>query len=1379
LQTKKTFKTMKTMKKNSTKNWVAATFVGLSVACAVAAQAQVNTEKLVIYENFGGVSPSENGITPEKWPAVHADSGKSGGWYLAPGAFKTTNTTDQPNAVPTPGCLKGNNNELWFHVDSLVAFRTGGATALGVTIDNATKTWLRSLTLRNGYTIGSGTPTVDARFNNLGCFPEFKSWLSYDTVVADMWKSENRKDELGYLIFGKQISSQWPEITIPARTEVLTNLTKMEVVISATRVNRYQALMVRIIHVDEEGYAASVDTLTYAVSTTPRLVSIPIKDGERVRLAFQARGDGNNNQIMDINTGLPGNTGIVEPYTHNRLAVAAGNPNVLLHMLKVYAMTPTAGYALTLNGGASATKTSGIEHDEAVTITAPATNTGSAAFAGWKIEGRPDLSEVANPLTLRVTESLTLTPVYTGDIVEVPVVNENFTSWPKYYEFDNNADNRGPLYGLIRVSGSAMYSAAPDMSVVKVPLRYGFTSSGADSVGITLHNVNVAPDRTIRAHNAPGAEKWVGYLHVFGPAASNKGYFQVDELPGISKVEVEASSYDNPTQFNRAVAVEVNGAIKRNRVLQTLYAEPIEVATDEGTPTTLVVGYGNQAYAEHFKTAAGEPDPTFSNIKTVLGAASIAVHSLKMYAKVAAPATPYYTLTIDNSGEGGSVRISPEAGNSTMHYLAGTVVTLTAAQATGYGFDGWVDGTGASLGSSPAIQVTMSESKTVKPVFAQNPSYITISVAGKGDITASPEPDTVIGNKYTFLAGVAVTLTATPTYGYKADKAQWKKESADVPAAETAQKNLISTYTIKADDLVKDANINVSFTFDSITDRVTLTVLTDTVQGKATFDVEPTSIAYPDASTIAAEFPKGVTINISTTAGYSFTIDSALNPDTRKTVALTELVLSDNTSILLTWKKLGYRLLLVQNLDDNGTVEINDPHADYSANEQANRYPSDYWVTLKINASSGYMLAAVDGGASYMMEGEDVLKVLMDADTVNVIPEFAERQEGVKLMVGENFQSAARWPKDAGTVSNAVLARANLGKEDAWPVNKTANLQSLLEDLAAYRDDEERFAADGPKNPTFAYAPYYKVKIPAATSPTGYDSVTVTVANGAPCNDCLQPKAVKRSDVSKRYLGHVTPGFLSLSASKSTWRLSAPTSAQAFADGDTTGAMIIDGMAYVEKLEIGYSSSSSPAAPSVYYNLLGDASIDAAGRFHGDVTSMTQKGALAKPNYSPYEGKYGWSASKEGMIMDQNMSVAMDGFEATQIVILPWYVKGSGEKDKFIYQPIYLHDLKIWGSAKQVDPVTPAGIADLFNTAGAANLLYFLGSTNVLKVDVPEQVKAVVLYNEMGACAGVFQGFSADNQRTVSGLKPGVYGAHIYTVEGKMHKGSFIKVNKD
>ena len=72
------------------------------------------------------------------------------------------------------------------------------------------------------------------------------------------------------------------------------------------------------------------------------------------------------------------------------------------------------------------------------------------------------------------------------------------------------------------------------------------------------------------------------------------------------------------------------------------------------------------------------------------------------------PAT--YTVTVSNDGNGTGTA-SPASG------AAGTEVTLTATQNSGYQFKEWQDASGASLGTNATLTLTMDAEKTAKAVF--------------------------------------------------------------------------------------------------------------------------------------------------------------------------------------------------------------------------------------------------------------------------------------------------------------------------------------------------------------------------------------------------------------------------------------------------------------------------------------------------------------------------------------------------------------------------------------------------------------------------------------------------------------------------------------
>ncbi|NII25985.1 carbohydrate-binding protein [Pseudoflavitalea sp. X16] len=120
--------------------------------------------------------------------------------------------------------------------------------------------------------------------------------------------------------------------------------------------------------------------------------------------------------------------------------------------------------------------------------------------------------------------------------------------------------------------------------------------------------------------------------------------------------------------------------------------------------------------------------------------------------------TTTYTLTTSASpAAGGSVTRSPNATT----YNSGTVVTLTAAAASGYTFTGW---SGDATGTSTSVTVTMNSNKTVTANFTNSTGgtytlTTTANPAAGGTIARSP-------NTSSYAAGTVVTLTATPASGY-------------------------------------------------------------------------------------------------------------------------------------------------------------------------------------------------------------------------------------------------------------------------------------------------------------------------------------------------------------------------------------------------------------------------------------------------------------------------------------------------------------------------------------------------------------------------------------------------------------------------------------
>ncbi|MGP0048456.1 MAG: InlB B-repeat-containing protein [Solirubrobacteraceae bacterium] len=130
---------------------------------------------------------------------------------------------------------------------------------------------------------------------------------------------------------------------------------------------------------------------------------------------------------------------------------------------------------------------------------------------------------------------------------------------------------------------------------------------------------------------------------------------------------------------------------------------------------------------------------------------------------------PSETLTVSLAGTGsGSVtgsRISCP-GTCSDSYTAGTIVTLTAAAASGSSFAGWSGGGCTGTGT---CTVTMTAAQAVTATFTSNPppSYtLTVGLAGTGSGTATGSGISCPGTcSDSYTAGTMVTLTAAAASG--------------------------------------------------------------------------------------------------------------------------------------------------------------------------------------------------------------------------------------------------------------------------------------------------------------------------------------------------------------------------------------------------------------------------------------------------------------------------------------------------------------------------------------------------------------------------------------------------------------------------------------
>jgi len=136
---------------------------------------------------------------------------------------------------------------------------------------------------------------------------------------------------------------------------------------------------------------------------------------------------------------------------------------------------------------------------------------------------------------------------------------------------------------------------------------------------------------------------------------------------------------------------------------------------------------------------------------------SITMDSSKtVVAQFMASQTSQFTLTAtSNPGNGGSVGLTPSGGT----YDTGTTVTLTATPANGFAFVNWsgADAEALSSTTNEETTITISADRMVQANFAELTMFsLETLTSGPGNVTLDPPGGT-------YMDGVTVTLTATPT----------------------------------------------------------------------------------------------------------------------------------------------------------------------------------------------------------------------------------------------------------------------------------------------------------------------------------------------------------------------------------------------------------------------------------------------------------------------------------------------------------------------------------------------------------------------------------------------------------------------------------------
>ncbi len=287
---------------------------------------------------------------------------------------------------------------------------------------------------------------------------------------------------------------------------------------------------------------------------------------------------------------------------------------------------------------------------------------------------------------------------------------------------------------------------------------------------------------------------------------------------------------------------------------------------------------------------------------------------------------PRFTLTISNqlvvsssvSFTEGSVLVDKPPGDDDK-YAKGTVVTLTASPASGYGLKSWA---GTSKDTSNPTTVTISSDKHVTVTFELR-FLLTINnqvVAGssanftEGSVSLNPAP----GTDARYAKDIAITLTASPASGYRFD--HWEGDAS----------GNANTVTI-----IMNSSKNLTVTFKKVY------TLTTSVNPAGSGSVSPDSGTYDNGTT--------VTLTASPASGYRF---DHWEGDASGNVTAVTISMNSNKNVTAAFKKV-YTL----------TTSVN-PAASGSVSPDSGTYNDGTIVTLTASPASGYRFDHWEGDAS-------------------------------------------------------------------------------------------------------------------------------------------------------------------------------------------------------------------------------------------------------------------------------------------------------------------------------------------------------------------------------------------------------------------------------
>jgi hypothetical protein len=535
-------------------------------------------------------------------------------------------------------------------------------------------------------------------------------------------------------------------------------------------------------------------------------------------------------------------------------------------------------------------------------------------------------------------------------------------------------------------SGDGIFDSGVSVTVTAIPATgYRFvnwTESGLPVSTIAGYTFSAAANRTLVANFIQTFTVSTSPSPSSGGTTTGTGTFDTRSLVTVTATPAVGYRFVNWTDGSSEVS---SGAtytfeISSDRVLTAHFIRIFTVSTSSSPSGGGTTAGGGTYDTGTSVTISATASPGYRFVNWMEGSNVVSTSSSFMF-----------ELTSNRTFTASFIRIftirtssNPQAGGTTTGggtFDTGTSVTIMATPASGYRFISWTEG-GTSVSTSAGYTFTASENRTLTANFIQTFTITTSSVPTAGGSTTGTG---------TYDSGTLVTVTATPSAGYRFDN--WTESGSAVSS------NASYSFTISS-----NRNISASFS------RITCTVRTSSVP----------AAGGTTSGGGTLNWGSSVTVNATATLGYRFVnwteSGSAVSTNTSYTFTLIA-----NRSLVANFSLIPVIFKLTgpdgKTLHNNDTIKLDLSYAgSFSAGVESN-------FNWTVNDNSVWLNAVKESNTSVKvtyLENISVVNktasIIVENELKNIFQLYVQQKARVSQLHLSKFDDIKIYPNPANNV---------------------------------------------------------------------------------------------------------------------------------------------------------------------------------------------------------------------------------------------------------------------------------------------------------------------------------------------------------------------------